>query len=85
MRGKKGYYYPRTLSAMINTVMNMFSDVIVYNYDNNSDITGPVVKVELGFAGQKKMSRARTNEDQLNFSTTYPRINVIYNLSLIHI
>jgi len=78
MRGKEGYYYPKTTKQMLIAVVNIFKDIVVYNYDKNGDITSEV-DVEILVNPVEAQYRARTNDQQMEYVPTFPRIEINHN------
>ncbi len=78
MRGKAGYYYPKTTKQMTIAVVNMFKDIIVYNYDDAGNITKEL-DVEILVNPVEAQYRARTNDQQMQYVPKFPRIEVNYN------
>jgi len=78
MRGIEGYYYPRTTSQMLIAVVNMFKNVVVFNYDKHGNITDQL-NVELLVNPVESQYRARTYDDEKNYIPTFPRIEIFFN------
>jgi len=78
MRGRDGYYYPKTTSQMLIAVVNMFKNVVVFNYDKSGNITDEV-EVELLVNPVEAEYRARTYDDEKDYIPTFPRIEINFN------
>ena len=78
MRGREGYYYPMTIKRMLITVVSLFKNTVVYNYDKEGNIVKEL-EVEVLTNPVANRHRARTYEDELKYVPIFPRIEINFN------
>jgi len=78
MRGKDNYYYPMTTKMYLVAIVNMFKNVVVFNYDKHGNITEEL-EVELLVNPVEAQYRARTYDEQKEYVPTFPRIEINFN------
>lgn len=78
MRGLKNYYYPQTLKMICSSVVGMFSNIVIFRFDENSNKT-KLIKVPVMFGNAMKRQRFENEEEARLFYTQTPRINVKFN------
>ncbi len=78
MRGEQFYYYPETVLQVVSAVSALFSNVIIYRFDNQKHKIKKI-KIPVIFGTPSKRQRMDNAEEADKYYTQLPRIEVRFN------